>query len=837
MSIFFIGCGTIGKTIGITLGEQFRLYRREPIPIVNFDSEDGTPLPALFGSGNGHIDLSIDGIDVAKAMKQGEFGSMRFISQSDLKSQNLTQAMGLRPEIGEVASQVHLPEIRSAVIKPIEITASGGHLKVIRAHSSFGGTSRGAADKINEILWDVSRGSGMRIEVMDIVAIPGLSTASSNFNSIYQRNTYAYIKEISALRTGRFLRHVYSDNGSVRCARHEFLPHTLILINDIHPEKGMLPLDILLPTIAGFIERLTREEFLTSFQGVVSDLKRHETRTPYADRFGLNTLYTPNREEKVAKQQEISIQALNRILEAGTDRPSMAKMLLEKLGVRASEVEQLSVWRSIKGNLYGRLGMDPVQRFRELYSKQADDYLFEYETLKTEIEAVDTEEIGGRILDSILKQDFSAKLGFLKRNCPPAHINMVLNDALMLLEKEKDELEASVCGDDAGILSKIEEFEEYAGFASRNLSKRWKRKKDALLAMKSHLLSALDVRVKAASLRILYAVISGLHDAIVQDEVQAWKELEREAQDMIAALTEVLDELKLSESTLKNNCFRGNASPVKLRSKTDFSGTDSLVQRLNAGLGGVIGHSYGRPVDSIKQEVSRFIKRNVDRSLESGHEQLSRRQISRSFKSALKCSLPPLVSDMTSRTYRRAVFCLSPLECNDLVEKAIADTGIHVDRQIYGRLRGINDEMSILMYDKGVPLASIRALQECRDQYMRDDERYMGHLQPLFELLPDPLGVVYEDIYLLMGLVTGSVAEAQDSYTYIDLEGISHTVNDTSFFTEYERAVEIASKFIVYLKEQGFDSALQELGKIKAAFKDAPELEAKLERFAEIYGE
>ena len=134
------------------------------------------------------------------------------------------------------------------------------------------------------------------------------------------------------------------------------------------------------------------------------------------------------------------------------------------------------------------------------------------------------------------------------------------------------------------------------------------------------------------------------------------------------------------------------------------------------------------------------------------------------------------------------------------------------------------------MYDKGVPLGSMKPLRECKTQYLSDPERYRGHLEPLYELLPDPLGVDFRMIRL-MGIISGVVRDEQDGYVY-------HAHDLNGLFVAYDIAVEIASRLIMNLKEHGFTHALKQLDRLRNSdeFADvASVLYSKLELCASLY--
>ena len=850
LSYAFIGFGTIGKTVEQLLWENKALYSRNGLHTVSFDSDKSTPVslsPGAFGSHT--IDLSFDGQDVATAMKNGKFAGFPFISPSFIKTYSPDSAMGLQPRIGYVASTVHQATIRNSVQKLVEMSASGGELTVIRAFSSFGGTSRGAANEVNEFLWDISRSTGIRIRVQDIVAIPGSATSSSSFHRIYQRNTYAFIKEISALRTGRCHRLLYDDDGNPSGERHEFLPHSLVLVNDVHKELGVLSLEQLLRNMTRSVEVITREEFSPHFHGVMSDLEQHETTVPYADRMGVNSLFIPNKEELLARRLRTTVEVLTRVQESRTDHSALARGLVEGIGLLAPEVEQLGIYRQAQEELRDHWGMDPIAKFRELYPTSPDEYFFQYESMAELIESVNTEEIDIRVRDGILTQGvMDDQVRALRKKSPPKGIPTAQDTAQSVIEKEHKDIEASVCGDDARIYALIEEHEDNANQASREFKKtrRRKRREDALSEVKSNLLSALQLRVKGALLRILAAVMFGVLEAIAQDEIEIWTETRKEAQNMAQALADLREEqISHCNSLKEDKCLRGNSQQVERRGgiKMGSPMNDGLAESIQTGLYSVIERMYGRPYEAIKREVLSYIRGRVD-SLQVDAERLTSRHVTQDmFTDALKCALPLQAVDMTSNTHRRAVFCNSPFQCRDMMQRAIADTGIRVAKDVFLRPRGMNDELVILIYDRGVPLGSMRSVQECRIQYRSDDERYKGHLEPLLELLPDPIDdsdrAAGGSRYLLMGIISGCVRKTQDRYVYLE-EGRSNTVDagNVSFFAEYERAVEFASRFIVNLRKFGFDTAIKRLENAKTTedFHDAaPELLSSLERYAEIY--
>ena len=45
------------------------------------------------------------------------------------------------------------------------------------------------------------------------------------------------------------------------------------------------------------------------------------------------------------------------------------------------------------------------------------------------------------------------------------------------------------------------------------------------------------------------------------------------------------------------------------------------------------------------------------------------------FTEAMRCAEPFMLIDMTSRTHRRGVFCLSPFDCQDMLRNVLSQTG------------------------------------------------------------------------------------------------------------------------------------------------------------------
>ena len=106
-------------------------------------------------------------------------------------------------------------------------------------------------------------------------------------------------------------------------------------------------------------------------------------------------------------------------------------------------------------------------------------------------------------------------------------------------------------------------------------------------------------------------------------------------------------------------------------------------------------------------------------------------------------------------------------------------------------------------------------------------------------MLPDPLNPHRDgSIYLLMGVLTGCVGQMENGYSYLDLEGVQHNVSHVSFFSEYENAVEVAGRFIVNLKRNGFEPVMEKLDQAKSMKEfehTAPGLLSSLERYASVY--
>jgi len=846
LSFALTGLGTIGKTVEILLSQTFPFYKRNGLPMVSFDSDKSLPISVPLLTKNNQIDLSIDGNDVAAAMRNGKFSPMKCINPSLLKTYKHTSAMGLLPSMGKLASMVHKQAIRASVEKLIKMSSKGGEITLIRIFSSFGGTSRGTADEINEVLWDLAQSSGLRIQIMDIVVIPGLATSSSKFHKEYQRNTYAFLKEISALRTGRRLRLLNDDDGNPCDDRHSFLPHTLVLVNDTQKEKGALPLEDLLATVARFCELLTREEISTLFHGAATDLERHNAAAPFADRLGMFSLYVRNREAKMSRQLEISIEVLNRLIDDNIDTSTLANRLLKDIGLYASEAEQLKGWKRIKEQLNNTLGMNPLEIFRELYFDNPNDYFSRYEELKEEVEAINIEEIVNEIFAlNESKSLVDDQINSLKKDCPPSKIHAVLNEALSILEKERDDLEHSVYVENSGIMQRIEEYEDNANQALTYFLKAKRRKKgNALSEVKKHLLAALELRVKTALVKGFCTLIARFLDAIGKEEFKTWPKIEREAQDIVQALRDIRDEQTSYCQSLQNGqgLYRGNSAPLEAK-KVNHVTEDTIRQRLLTDIRNFIKNVYGNPPNVIKKAISSHIQTRMNQIFQFDDVLLTPELLSQeTFNQALKSAMPLLMVDSTNHAHRGAVFCLTPLENGkEMLEEANVETGINMDREIFQRAKGVNDELVLMTYEKGVLLSGIKSVLECRKEYNRTPERYKGHLLPIFELLPDPVGNFDEKAgkkYLLMGLITESVSKTGEGYIYFDLENLSHNVTDISFFSDYERAVEIASRFIVNLGKSGFAPAMRQIERAKSmtGFEHiAGELYSTLERLSTIY--
>jgi len=349
--------------------------------------------------------------------------------------------------------------------------------------------------------------------------------------------------------------------------------------------------------------------------------------------------------------------------------------------------------------------------------------------------------------------------------------------------------------------------------------------------VKSNLFSALELRFKAAILRTLVTVLAGFIERVNQGEIRVWSQTEQESQDVAQALSDVREE-KMAEYLHGDN-HRGNAAMIdSMTGNGDLDISHGLEGRIAKGLYLLIDKLYGKPYETIKGEMMSYLDRRL-KVLDIQGEQLTKRHISQDmFTDALKCAEPTLLVDTTSRRHRRGIFCFSRMtECPEMTQKALAETGIHSDREKYMPLHGVNDELTIMTYERGIPLEGIKSLRDCKDQYDGDDNRYKGHLEPLYELLPDPIPVDGR-IYQLMGMVSGSVNETGDGWAYRNTDGRLQAVRQ-EFFGEYGNAVEIASSFIVALKKNGFGNAMKQLSKL--GDDRAKELLAKLQLYESIY--
>lgn len=828
MSCILIGFGTIGKTVVALAKMLIMLLRHEDIPAVCFDSDSSYAMAIPVT--NGQISVAIDGQDVLQAMKDGKFPGFSSIDLSKLSGQSLLQAMKLEPSMGKLASCVHITAIRNALVNLVEMAT--GDITMLRVFSAFGGTSRGMADSINEIAFDISRSTGRRIHIMDIVTVPGLSTVSSGFHGIYQRNAYAYTVEMSALRTGRCQRLILDDHGNYLSERHEFPPHTLVFVNDTQRTVGTILLEKQLPDLGRLLELFSREEVMRQWKGVESDLDQHTTGVPFCDRAGLFRLYLDNIERLVRERQKIAIRALDGVIEPKVDHAAMSEHLLTGIGLIAPEVERLKLWNPIKEKVLASLRMNPLEDFLALYTSSAQEYTHQYGSLSDAIESVKASDIAGEILEWMLSRGIvDEQIRALRRECPPGEIVRALNNALVQAENEQKDLDVIVNGSEAGIYLPIERYEGNAKEAAES-KYRWNRRR-ALADVKSNLFSALELRLKAAILRVLVSVLSGFTESVSQGEIQIWAETEQQALDLAQVLSDIREE-KMA-GLLHGNYYRGNSSQLDSRGECSIDVIDGLESRMAKGLHLLLDKLYGKPNDSIRRQVLAYLDRRL-KSVDMRGEKLTSSHITQDFFThALRCAQPTLLVDTTARTSRMATFCFSHLtNCPDMMQRALAETGIRSDREKYIPLHGVNDELAIMTYERGVPLQSIKSLRDCKSQYDRDPESYKGHLDPILGLLPPPIGDLDGELYRLMGIVSGCVTETKDSCVYTDLDGRIRVVSDAKLFSDYVNAVEIASRFIVSLKEHGFAPAMKRLSTMPES-DTARYLMARLEFFEALY--
>jgi len=127
-----------------------------------------------------------------------------------------------------------------------------------------------------------------------------------------------------------------------------------------------------------------------------------------------------------------------------------------------------------------------------------------------------------------------------------------------------------------------------------------------------------------------------------------------------------------------------------------------------------------------------------------------------------------------------------------------------------------------------------------RERYSRSTERWKSHLQPLYELLPDPTVSPDEagrKRLFLMACATGAVNRVANDFFYTTSDNES-CVLDKATLDNYDLAVDIASRFIVKLQMYGFAQVISALRQAEQTEGLAPVAEAlrlEIEEYSKLH--
>lgn len=872
MKVYIVlGFGTFGKSVGKALKRLFAFYGREEVPSAALDSDPGDFLPTFILplQEDSQLDVSFDGESLREALKRGEYPRLAHLDRELLKGTKTRSGFGLYPALGVAAATLNQPTLRDLLRRLCQgasdiLTSQGGELVVVRCFSSFGGTSRGLAWESGEILWEISQKTGMKVHLMDLVGISSLGISASQFAEEYLRNSFAFVKEAAALRAEEFRRLLYDGKGvPVEEERVAVLPSTLILVGDCGTGGCSLSEELHATTIARFIELLTRRPFSDAFFGEYANLIRHGTQEPYAARLGLFSLYLPDREEALVRHATLLSCALDQMASGNGGAQETARRMLERLGLRAQNTSTLRLLSPVKKRLLDRLGHDPVATFAGLFAQTPADYFDEYKRFTEELRQIDGEALAREVAEE-LKQGGAVELELegLKVAVLPGEIPTALQEAVALLERDRDEIRGAVKVADQG----VEAEEQNAGAAQeafRALTRRgWQRllerirgrtTEDALGESKAHLKVALERRMDLLALGVFASVLDQfLHD-LRAGRFPSWNALHQEAQEMVAALRDLKADEESRKALLLGGRwdYRGAGSP--LGGPERFRGEGELKPMAAPLLEKVrpcLPTLYGASAEAIRREVEEGFRQHLAQALPPQWTPLTPKVVTLgSLREALGKAAPLSPIDPTQHSSRKVLFVATEggtgSALRPLIQQAMVGAG-RIDQERWLNLGpDLADELLFVSFEEGVPLRAFKAIAEARILYQKSPTRTRGHLEPLFSLLPDPLGKEIDErrLFLLGRLTEALRRSGSGDLIYIDGEGKQCRV-DRTFLGRYETAVDLTSRFIAQLRREGFAAVEARLKALMASdglgaevYAVALELLDELEGWAEAYHE
>jgi hypothetical protein len=856
-SYALIGCGTFGKTVAKQVARLRAFYERAPIPAAVFDSDTGHFLPAslLPAREDTQIDVSLDGHDLRQALARGEYPRLAALDRELLKRTKMRGGFSLYPPLGAAAATIHRRTLREVLRGLCQLasdirTAPSGELVVIRCFSSLGGTSRGLIWEIGEALMDISRETGLKIHLLDVVAVPGLGTSTSQFNSHYLTNTLAFVKEAAALRAEAFHRIVWNERGEAVETRSTVLPSTLVIVSDTGAEGQTLPLDLQAAALARFVDLLTAPAFADAFWGTYADLVRHGTAEPYAARLGLYSVFVPSREEAIARRYHALGRSLELMLREGEDAPALAQGFLGRLGLWASSNTTLRLLDRARERLVERLGHDPLKSFRSLFSLPPGEYFDEYRHGVEALRGVDIEVLSRELVEEIEKSGvFEDEIAQLRASLLPGTLLAVLNHAAARLRRDGEELARNL---ESVAEARVQEEEQAASAAQeayRGLrARRWalpgprrERLEDARNEVHAHLGAAFGQRVEFLLLRAFTSITERIVADIRGGAIPVWETTRRETETFIATLAALREETASLEQLARSGAWthRGPATSIgRLAAPTTATeGPDpaAIVDSVRATIAGL----YGASSDAMRREMLEGLWRAVCHAIPWAPATLGPESLDHEVLREVASKAAPLSPvDATLARGLRARFVVARAGDASPVRRLAAEAfpgSSPTDRERWVDAGPEHaDELVVVTFEEGVPLRAFKGLRQASETYRGHGSREHAHLEPLYALLPDPIApVVREEDLVVLGQLAGALELQEDGLVYVDEDGTSHRPDDLS----YETVASVVTRFITRVRREGFPPVLAEAERLagEAGGPAAQRVAEALRRWAKIY--
>ncbi|GEM_PF-2597363 len=864
--------GTYGKLIGEKAGVLETLYKKNGAARGCFDSDSNR-----FGSGSFlrcpplvHTDVSVNGQELREALARGEYPGCQFIDRELLRNAAVNNGFGLYPQIGYIAGLHHRDRIGDTQRRLCEAAAhilkksGGGQLVVTRDGSALGGTTRGILWQENESLLDFTQKGGLKLTAMDFIAVPSFSISTSQFADRFLTNVFAFVKETAALRSERFTRVVLDSKGRYQSIVRAFAPNTLVLVGDTTEDGSYIDMQLQAAMIARFQALLRHEQFSDMYWGVKVDLDNHVTKEPRAARLGMFSVYQPNREENVHRQYLVGRAVLDTFVNGtGDNAYAQATRLLERLGLWAAEATQLPMRNQIEGAIVAKLGEDPRRRFDVLHLSRPEPYFSEYQEACKALDAVDINEIAQQFADGFRESDaLKAELAALKKSCVPGDLVRILATAATELARDRDKIDEYVRGDDPLANQLIVQIEESANKAQADFRQKpgllaqlfgtQDRTHDALDEAKRLLVEAVEKRLEAISMNCFSRVLERIVDGMASGDVRAWAATRTQAETLVAVLDTVKADVAGRDELLLGGAFSEYRGPgMALCSPAEFKAQPDLYRRTPladfvAAAKDDLEPLYGSAESRVQDWVWMKLMPRIETMLLPVRRPLEPAALSpKVLAEAVRKALPSAAVDSTMHDGMRALFVVAPggegTSLKDMVSGALADAGIKVDRERWTDLgEDHSDEVIFVTYEEGVPLRAYKAVAAARERYLRSTERWKSHLQPLYELLPDPTVSPDEagrKRLFLMACATGVVNRVANDFFYTTSDNESCAL-DKATLDNYDLAVDIASRFIVKLQTDGFArviSALRQAEQTEGLVQEAEALRLEIEEYAKLH--